>query len=260
MERAYFLCCRLLGRLLRHATYSTVDISTRDGVQQVRKRRSIHAPVLVLLGEPLVRLLDAGVRILPRRTWIAREKLIYSRLYSTSIQVEDHGVLVLPHLSGRTLATLLEDASLPARDRTRAVALAVAALGRFHNAGLTHGDAMAENVMVDLATGTACWFDFETVHDPRRSIPWSRADDVRALIATCVLRAAADEITPLLRVIADVYADEEVIRLAAGAFARTFRRPLTFHLGQAGLSLRDYREIHRVLSAHCDAATRPHLA
>ena len=54
--------------------------------------------------------------------------------------------------------------------------------------GFTHGDAMAENVMVDLEAGVAHWFDFETIHDSRRPMAWRRADDVRALLVTCLVR------------------------------------------------------------------------
>ena len=51
-------------------------------------------------------------------------------------------------------------------------------------------DAMAENVLVDLDAGVARWFDFETVHEASRPQIWRRADDVRALLATCLLRTA----------------------------------------------------------------------
>jgi hypothetical protein len=38
-----------------------------------------------------------------------------------------------------------------------------------------------------------------------------------------------------------------VTRLVAASFASALRRPLAFHLGQAGLSLRRFREIARLL-------------
>ena len=64
--------------------------------------------------------------------------------------------------AGETLATLLEDPELEESVRKRAIELAVVALAEFHHLGFTHGDAMAENVMVDLEAGVAHWFDFET--------------------------------------------------------------------------------------------------
>ena len=41
---------------------------------------------------------------------------------------------------------------------------------------------------------------------------WRRADDVRALLATCLLRTVPEELAETLQLILDVYADEEVTR------------------------------------------------
>ena len=251
-ERPYFLACRTLGRMLRAARYATARIVRQDGELHVRKRRARYAPVLVWLGGPLVRILDTGVRVLSQREWEEREARLYQSLYGTSIRVE-HGTLVLPCLAGETLATLLEDPGTGALARTRAIELAVTALAELHRQGYTHGDAMAENVMVDLAAGTARWFDFETVHEPDRSVPWRRADDVRALLASCLLRAARDDVPGMLRLILDRYGDDGVTRLAAASFESAMVRPLAFHLGQAGISFGRFREISRLLGER----TRP---
>ena len=246
-ERVYFRVCLGLGRMLRSARYARTLVVGGDGEPRVRKRRSFHAPLLVWLGGPLVRILDTGVRVLPQREWEERERLLHRRLRGTSIRVEDGGTLVLPHLPGKTLATLLEDPALDGRGRTRAIELAVAALADLHRAGFTHADAMAENVMVDLESGTAHWFDFETVHDASRPTAWRRADDVRALLATCLLRTPRRSLGPTLRLVLDVYRDDEVDAALAAGFASLIRRSLAFHLGQAGLSLPRYREVARLL-------------
>jgi hypothetical protein len=246
-ERAWFLLCLTLGRLLRAARYSKTRIVSDDGGLHVRKYRRFYAPLLVRLAGPLVRILDTGVRVLPQREWEDRERLIYRSLYRTSVEVDGDGALVLPCLGGKTLATLLEDARLKESDRNIAIGLAVGALAEFHRLGFTHGDAMAENVMVDLEAGVAHWFDFETVHDPSRPMAWRRADDVRALLATCLLRTVVEELARTLHLILDVYADEEVTRLVAASFASVWQRPLVFHLGQAGLSFQYFREIARLL-------------
>jgi hypothetical protein len=246
-ERAWFLLCLTLGRLLRAERYSKTRIVCDDGGLCVRKYRRFYAPLLVRLAGPLVRILDTGVRVLPQRAWLDRERLIYRSLYGTSVHVDGDGVLVMPCLHGQTLATILADSQLKESDRYRAIGLAVDALAKFHRAGFTHGDAMAENVMVDLEAGVAHWFDFETVHDPSRPMAWRRADDVRALLATCLLRTECDDIPGTLGLTLDAYADEEVTRLLAGSFASVWRRPLPFHLGQAGMSFEYCREIARLL-------------
>jgi tRNA A-37 threonylcarbamoyl transferase component Bud32 len=199
------------------------------------------------MGAPLLRMLDTGVRVLPQREWEERERLIYRSLRGASILVEADGTLVLPRLSGETLAALLENPKLEVPVRRRAIELAVIALAEFHRMGFTHGDAMAENVMIDLEAGVADWFDFETIHDSSRAMASRRADDVRALLATCLLRSAPEDLAEILQLILTAYADEEVIRLVARSFTSALRRPLTFHLGQAGLPFPYFREIARLL-------------
>ncbi len=246
-EHAYFLPCQALGRLLRSARYSNVRIVHHDDELEVRKRRAFYAPLLIWMSGPLVKLLDTGLRVLPQRNWEERERRIYRSLYSISIRIDADGTLVLPCLPGKTLAALLEDPALGASVRKRAIECAVVALAGFHHLGFTHGDAMAENVLIDLHTGVARWFDFETIHDSSRPMEWRRADDVRALLATCLLRTAPEKFTGTIRLILDAYADEGMTRLLTTSFALVFRRSLTFHLGQAGLSFQDFREIARLL-------------
>jgi hypothetical protein len=247
-ERLYFRMCRALGGLLRSAKYSKAEIveGTASREPEVRKRRAFYAPLLVWLGDPLMKILNTGVRVLPQREWEGRERLMHGILRRGSIRVDADGVLVLPLVPGRTLAELLEDTELEERVRHRAIEHAVVALADFHRLGCTHGDAMAENVLVDLQNGVAHWFDFETVHDSRRSTIWRRADDVRALIVTCVMRATPENRADTLQGILAAYPDEDVVGLLAAYFSSVFRRPLIFHLGQAGLSLDDYRELARL--------------
>jgi hypothetical protein len=224
------------------------------------------------LGGALLRVLYTGVRVLPQSDWQEREGRIYRSLYGTSIRIDVDGALVLPCLAGETLATLLDDPKLEESVRKRVIELAVVALAEFHRLGFTHGDAMAENVMVDLAprrcspldvargdpelvegsgrpehSSKARWFDFETIHESSRPIAWRRADDVRALLVTCVARTVPTKFAETLQLILDVYADEGVTRLLAASFTSVLRRPLTFHLAQAGLSFQCFREIARLL-------------
>jgi hypothetical protein len=248
-DRVYYLLSLAFGRLLRAGRYSKVRIVQQDGEIQVRKHRLFYAPLLVWLGGPLVRILDTGVRVLPQRDWEERERRIYTSLHGSSIRIDAGGMLVLPHLAGRTLASLLEDPELAESFRKTAIERAVVALAEFHKLGITHGDAMAENVLVDLEAGAARWFDFETSHDPTRALAWRRADDVRALLATCLLRTVPEKRAETLHFILDVYADEGIAAHLTTSFTSVMQRPLAFHLGQAGLSLQCFREIGNLLRA-----------
>jgi hypothetical protein len=218
----------------------------------VRKRRSFYAPLLIWIGGALATLLDTGVRVLPQRDWEDRERWIYRSLYGADIQIDADRTLVLPCLAGQTLANLLEDPGLEESIRKTIIERAVVALAEFHGSGLTHGDAMAENVMVDVDAGVARWFDFETVHESSRPMDWRRADDVRALLVTCVLRTSPMRFAGTLQLILDVYADEGITRLLAASFTPVLRRALIFHLAQAGLSIHCFREIARLLRSRLD--------
>ena len=246
-ERAYFHLCLALGWLLRSGKYSKARIVYGDGERKVRKGRSFYAPLLVWIGGPLTKLLDTGVRILPQRDWEEQERRVYRSLYAASIRIDDDGTLILPCLTGEPLATLLEDAELEESVRKRAIELAVVALAEFHHLGLTHGDAMAENVLIDLEAGVAHWFDFETIHDSSRPMAWRRADDVRALLVTCLVRTVPEKRAEILQRILDLYPDEGVTRFLATSFTSVLRRPLTFHLAQAWLSFHGFREVARLL-------------
>jgi len=273
VERAYFLLCLALGRLLRSGRYSKTWIDDHDGERQVRKVRFFYAPLLVWMSGPLVRILDTGARVLPQRDWEERERLVYRAVYGRTIRIDADGTLVLPFLAERTLASLLEDPDQEELVRKGAIKLAVVALAEFHHLGLTHGDAMAENVLIDLAprpcsgrpehsskgeAGVAHWFDFETIHDSNRPMAWRRADDVRALLVTCLVRTGPEKLARTLALILDVYDDvsrrsceaakaDDVTRLLAASFSSIWRRPLAFHLAQAGLSVECYREMARLL-------------
>ena len=121
--------------------------------------------------------------------------------------------------------------------------LAAVGLAEFHRQGFTHADAMAENVLVDLEAGVAYWFDFETIHDASRPMAWRRADDVRALLVTCLVRTVPEKRVETLEFILDVYADEDVTRVLATSFTSVWRRSLTLHLLQARLSFQCFCEI-----------------
>ena len=249
IERAYFAMCLALGRLLRSAKYSRTWASADDGGRHIRKRRAFYAPLLIWTTAPLFKILDTGVRVLPQRDWEEHERRIYWSLYGASIRIDSDGTLVLPRLDGKTLAAWLDEPELEDSVRNLAIERAVAALVEFHRQGFTHGDAMAENVLVDLETKVARWFDFETVHESGRRTVWRRADDVRALAVTCLIRTAPAKRAEALTLILDAYSDEEVTRRLTTFFLSIFRRPLAFHLAQAGLSFAGFHEIGRLLNS-----------
>src|SRR5262245_20087315 len=100
--RTYFVLCLALGRMLRSARYSTVRIVGQDGQRLVRKHRRFYAPLLIWMSGLLVRILDAGVRVLPQREWQERELRIYRILRRASVRMDADGTLILPVLAEHT--------------------------------------------------------------------------------------------------------------------------------------------------------------
>jgi len=247
IDRMYFFACRLLGWMLRSARYTKPPIVEGGSTPRVRKQRAFFAPLLIWMSGLVVRLLDTGVRVLGHREWVERERLIHQALHRGSVHVETDGTLVLPYLAGETLAALLDDLELDELTRTKAIERAAVALAEFHQLGFTHADAMAENVLVDLESGVAHWFDFETIHEPGRSMTWKRADDVRALAGTCLLRTVPEKSAETLRLILDAYQDTSIAGELESSFTSVWRRSLAFHLAQAGLSFDRFHEIGRLL-------------
>ena len=199
------------------------------------------------MGGPLVRILDTGVRVLPQREWEEREREIYRSLYGTLIRIDADGTLVLPCLPGETLATLLEDPELEESVRRSAIERAVVALADFHRLGFTHGDAMAENVLVDLEAGVAHWlisrpFMIRLVRSrgdaPMTCVHCSSRVCSEPCPGNVPRRCSSSWMSTRMR---------RVARVLATNFTSVLRRPLTFHLGQARLSFEGFREIGRML-------------
>jgi serine/threonine protein kinase len=245
-DRLWFAVCRFLGAVLRRARYAETQMVDEVSERVVHKQRTPFAPLLVWLSGPVVRWLDTGVRVLPQDEWEEKERLMYRTLHDVAIRVEGK-TLVLPRLPGRTLAALLEDGSVNDAARQTGIALAAEALAGLHHRGLSHGDAMAENVLVDLDGCVARWIDFETVHDDSRGFDWRKADDVRALLATSVLRTERSQRAEIVKLVLDRYGDRSILPTLGAFFTPGLKRSLIFHLGQAALSFEDYRELARAI-------------
>jgi hypothetical protein len=84
---------------------------------------------------------------------------------------------------------------------------------------------------------------------------WQRADDVRALLVTCLVRTVSERRGETLQLVLDAYADQAdqgVTRLLVTSFTSVLRRPLTFHLAQAGLPFRCFRMVAQLLKERLD--------
>ena len=110
-ERAYFLLCLALGRLLRSGRYRRLGSSTRTASVRCESAACSTRPfwsgwVVRWSGSWI---LAAG----PSPAGLGGTGAPDLRsLYDASIRIDADGTLVLPWLAGETLATLLEDPKL----------------------------------------------------------------------------------------------------------------------------------------------------
>ena len=98
-ERAYFLLCSGLGRLLRAGRYSKTRIVARDGDLHVRKHRLFYAPLLVWLGGRLVIEVDGGQHNEPhgeakdsvRTAWLRSQGFEVLRFWNNDVMRNGEG-------------------------------------------------------------------------------------------------------------------------------------------------------------------------
>jgi glycosyltransferase involved in cell wall biosynthesis len=202
------------------------------GPTTIAKRRRWFGTLLIGPVNLYLRLLAAGVRVLPWAEWQSRECTLYRVLHGIELDTSHRGWLILPRWPGVVLSDYARSPLDPAPARLRGLGAASRALWDLHRVTLpradgvcerlSHGDATLRNVLFDPATGEARWFDFDTAHDPGLVPAWRHGDDLRALVYSAVESFDDVPVRQLLRTIRDTYADpgpwEQVRdRLAQGA-------------------------------------------
>ena len=153
----------------------------------------------------------------------------------------------MPAIPGTVLAGYLKSAN-EANAQLAAIAAAIRALRQLHETRVrfpdgdegffSHGDASAENVIYELGSGLARWFDFETVHESLRPREWRRADDLRALTYSVAALLPPNKFPDLARSLRANYPDPPVLRELVRHAERLRSKSDPFHLGQTNI---DYR-------------------
>jgi hypothetical protein len=244
-----------IGLLLRH----TKTCRTRPcrGEAGYTKTRSWHATGLIPPGNWYLRWLSAGVHILPTKHWLDWESQMHAELSGLNVRRAGRRRLLLPRIAGERLAAILSSPVLDLSHKDRAIRLATAALVQAHqhcvlwpdgvSRPFSHGDATARNVLCDVASGRATWIDFETLHDPSRTVAWRQADDLRALIWSAAETTDADAYDVLCAAILNCVSDTEVLSELAHVAGCT--RPNVYHLAQGSLSTAQHLRLCSVLAA-----------
>ena len=189
-ERARYEATLHVARILRR-TYATRR--SREQLTDIRgrvmfaKRNLLGAGLMRLGGNLLQRIEGTGAEFLDDPAWFAREAELARALHREPTAVGSDDTLLAPRLPGVDLATILREAHRPLEVRLRAIEQSARALLTLHNAGFSHADATAENVLID--GDLAHWIDFETQHRAGVGLQLARADDLRTLLFSSVWAA-----------------------------------------------------------------------
>jgi hypothetical protein len=252
----YRFLARLAGLMARVPVARTRRLTIPEGVFYIKERPWYLEPV-VRAGNVHLKSLEARVRICESAEWMIWEPRAYEIFFGYRARPCGKSGLLLPELPGRPLACILGSQDHSAQAKLRALDLAIGALRALHQRQIawpdgrersfSHGDATVKNVLVDLDAGTACWIDFETLHDPEAPSPWRQADDLRALLYSAAGHLQRTAFYEACRRIIHVEGESPVLRALSAMILAGQKRINTYHLAQDRLALAERRHLDSVL-------------
>ena len=167
-----------------------------EGEQFVLKKRSFVSPVLIAIGNRVLSLRRVPVEVLHYKEWLQWERQIQAASASAGSKESSEGLL-MHKLPGRALPELIGSETMNDDRAIEMLSLALNALYQMHQLSLeagigvnarscffSHGDASISNVLFDVKSNQACWFDFDLRHNLRQPAQLRHADDLRAFLYT----------------------------------------------------------------------------
>jgi hypothetical protein len=247
MQRLRFEVLSAIGRMLAQVELNRVECRTSACGSYYSKKRLWYAALLIPAGNLYLRMQGACVRVCFDAEWRDWDSKMYEASSGRRVKREEGGGLLFPAIPGEALASILASPAFDPSQKMKAFEAAVQALERFHHLLVewpdgkrrmfSHADATVRNVICDPAAGTACWFDFETIHDPAMGAQWRHADDLRALLYSAAEYLEADALDTLCRVGIQGYGDTATLRRLGELIVEWRRRPRTYHLAQGRLGI-----------------------
>jgi hypothetical protein len=242
---------RLLGRVLSMIRLHRLERLSIDGVDVVRKRRRCFAHLIIPLGNAFLKFNGSFIVALPTKHWLEWERAIENStqrnlvLESPLESIAGNSNLYCRSVPGVSLRQLLSDPRCSQEQKSDAIRWSLAALHFLHQVdadwgqgirqSISHGDATANNVIVDLNSCSACWIDFDTRHLPNVTEDDRRTDDLCSLIYS----AAAHLPVSFFSQLADILIREETDTATLTRFRQRLTNEwvhlTTFQLAQAPL-------------------------
>ncbi|MEU0545111.1 glycosyltransferase [Nocardia sp. NPDC005978] len=217
-----------------------------------KRRRRARAPLLPLwnlwlaiCGEP--------VRVVSGTAWHDRENAVHRALYGQDVRPAAHGGLLIPYRPGVPADAVPGG---PVDHADRVITAAARALAGLHTAGQSHGDAVLRNVLLDPATGTAAWIDFETRHRDALPEPCRRADDLWTLARSAVLTLGPGRAEPVAAAIVAASLDPATRAALADCATDPAHSVSVLALARSPLVGVGLAELRRAVLRHCNATHR----
>ncbi len=219
-----------------------------------RKRRHFYAPLIVSVGNALSRFFHCGVYGLSHGAWLYWEETLSPLCGDGQTRRQGQNLLSLP-MPGVPLREVLHD------ENALAFCAALRELQRLHNTKMrfpvgkvdfwSHGDAHAGNVFFDAATDRAQWFDFESIHDLRRSPANRHAADLQTFLFSTAVYLAENQWPQIVRLAREIYADELIWREIYDDLLEFENWPNLVHLGHAHLNRHAHARLLKLLKTAC---------
>jgi hypothetical protein len=225
-------CRRLLGLMLSMVRLHRVEFVSVDGDEVVRKRRKRFAHLIIPPGNLFLKITGSPVIVLPLTPWLEWEHAVETSTRRSLLSMdpfESGTALCFRPVPGTSLRQVLAAGDFSTKQKSDAIRWSLASLRMLHESvadwgngvrqSISHGDATANNVIVDFNKKTACWVDFDTRHQPHISEADRRTDDLRALIYSSAVYLPASSFPDL--------ADILIAAQLNAAIVRHFRQRLT---------------------------------
>jgi serine/threonine protein kinase len=187
-------CCRIIATAFSLIRLHHIDFLSIGETPVVRKRRRWYAKWMILCGNRFLKETHDGVVVLPTTDWIQWERTVDHAMRRGLILPESSNFccLVFRQIPGNSLRQVLCNKRISPEQQFRAIRWSLVALRALHQTALcpgrncfqsiSHGDATANNVIVDCKNSSATWIDFDMRHQPTMPDLDRQTDDLRAFV------------------------------------------------------------------------------
>lgn len=222
-----------------------------NGIEVIQKRRRWFAQLIVPPGNVFVRIMGCPIVVLPSAQWLEWERSVENSTRRNLVIGDSLDPVMRPagllcrRVPGIALGHVLAGHQFSLEQKLAAVHWSLTALRRLHEQvadwgeglrqSISHGDATANNVIVDVSRRTACWIDFDTRHRPDVSELDRRTDDLWVFIFSSAVHLPRSVFPDLADLLISAHVDELFLRRFRQRLANEWGSPTVAQWAQAPL-------------------------